>query len=189
MQLHFWRLLMAYKLGQMLGIAATLLCIAIPFWKKKWQMLVNTIVVNLFVALNFILIGRIGSAFAMCLIAVVQSIVALVHNFRDTPVRRWEQVLFLVLYVGLGLYSIVSAPGFIPEVSFVNLLELLPVAAAAVLVISVFLRDEQQTRKLNLLNALLWFVYDAIVGATAAFSQLISIAANVTAMLKYRKKN
>ena len=96
---------------------------------------------------------------------------------------------FFVLYVGLGLYSIVSAPGFIPEVSFGNLLELLPVAAAAVLVISVFLRDEQQTRKLNLLNALLWFVYDAIVGATAAFSQLISIAANVTAMLKYRKKN
>lgn len=180
---------MAYKLGQMLGIAATLLCIAIPFWKKKWQMLVNTIVVNLFVALNFILIGRIGSAFVMCLIAVVQSIVALVHNLRDTLVRRWEQLLFLALYVGLGFYSIVSAPGFVPEISFTNLLELLPIAAAAVLVISVFIRDEQQTRKMNLLNALLWFVYDAIVGATAVFSQLISIAANVTAIVKYRKKN
>lgn len=179
---------MAYTVGQALGIAATLLGISIPFRKKKSQMLICTAVTNFLVACNFLLIGRIGSAFVIDLVAVAQSFVSLHHVQKGIPISKVEHILFLLLYVGLGLSGIVSAPGFVPELSADNLLELLPVAASVLCVFSVFVRDEQKTRALSLGNAALWIIYDAIVGTTAVFSQIISFIAITAALIRYRKR-
>lgn len=179
---------MAYTIGQALGILATVLGISLPFWKKKSQMLIVTAVTNFLVACNFLLIGKIGSAFVLDLVAVAQSFVSLHHVKKDTPVTRGEHVLFLLLYIGLGFAGIVSAPGFVPELSAANLLELLPIAAAVIIVSAVFVRDEQKTRALSLGNAALWIIYDAIIGTTAVFSQIFSFIAITAALIKYRKK-
>ena len=98
---------MNYIIGQVLGIAATVCTIILPFFKKKWQILALNIAVNLLVAMNYILIGQIGSAAVLCLVAVVQSIVSMVHSTRGTAVPTWESILFAVLYVGCGLFGII----------------------------------------------------------------------------------
>lgn len=179
---------MAYFIGQALGIIATFLGISIPFWKKKSQMLICTALTNFLVACNFLLIGKIGSAFVMDLVAVAQSFVSLRHVQKGSPVSKAEHILFLLLYVGLGFAGIISAPGFVPELSAANLLELLPIAAAVLCVFSVFVRDEQKTRALSLGNAALWVIYDAIVGTTAVFSQIFSFIAITAALIRYRKR-
>ena len=53
---------MQYLIGQGCGLVATAASIIMPFYKKKWQMLVNTAAINLLMALNFVLIGELGSA-------------------------------------------------------------------------------------------------------------------------------
>ena len=179
---------MQYIIGQLLGYASTVCVIILPFFKKKWQILVANILVNLFVALNFILIGKIGSAAFLCMVAIAQSIVSMVHDNKGTPITLVEKLLFLVLYVGFGFFGIVTAPGFVWELNTTNLLELMPIAGALMLMFSVFSKSEQTMRKFLLCNATIWTIYTAIVGSTAFFTDLVCMVSTASALIKYRKK-
>ena len=53
---------MMYYIGQAMGILALIGCFVNPLFKKKWQMLVTTMVVNMLLALNLIFIGQVTSA-------------------------------------------------------------------------------------------------------------------------------
>lgn len=179
---------MNYIIGQILGILATICTIILPFFKKKWQILALNIGVNLFVSLNFILIGQIGSAAFLCMVAIVQSIVSMRHDVKGTPVSLPEKILFLVLYVGFGFFGMVAAPGFVCAVNYENLLELMPIVGALMLMFSVFAKDEQTLRKFLLANATIWTAYTALVGSTAFFADFIAMCSTATALFKYRQK-
>ena len=179
---------MGYIIGQIFGILSTVCTIILPFFKKKGQILALNIGINLLVAANMVLIGQIGSAIFLCLVAVVQSIVSMVHDTKGTPVSLGEKFLFLVLYVGFGIFGIVTAPGFVPELSWDNALELLPILGALMLMFSVFSKDEQTLRKFLLANAGIWTVYTAIIGSTVFFTDLASTISTATALYKYRKR-
>ena len=177
-----------YILGQVLGGCSTVCTIILPFFKKKWQILVLNIAVNLLIASNLALIGQIGSGVFLCLVAVVQSIVSMHHDQKGTPVSLFEKVLFLVLYVGFGFFGIVTAPDFVPAINTKNLLELMPIVGALMLMFSVFSKTEQTMRKFLLVNATIWTIYTAIVGSTAFFTDLVCMCSTTTALIKYRKK-
>ena len=179
---------MSYILGQALGLCSTACTIILPFFKKKWQILALNIAVNLFLTLNFLLIGQFGSAMFLCLVAMVQSGISIIHNVKNTKVSLPETILFTVLYVGFGVFGILTAPGFVPELNFTNLLEILPIIGALMLMISVFAPDEQTTRKFLLANALIWTVYTAIVGSTAFFTDVVAAISTASALWKYRKR-
>ena len=179
---------MNYILGQTIGILATFLIVAMPLFRKKWQMLGATLAGNLMMALNFILIGQFGSAICLYFVAIVQSIVSMWHTVKETGVRAWEQVLFCGLYVGLGIFGIVTAPGFLPEVNLDNLMEILPIIGSAMLTFSIFARSEQKTRIFLLVNAVLWSVYTAYVGSTAFFAEVFTAVTTVISLYRYRKK-
>ena len=53
---------MMYYIGQGMGILATIGCFVNPLFKKKWQMLVATMLVNILLALNLVFIGQVTSA-------------------------------------------------------------------------------------------------------------------------------
>lgn len=179
---------MQYIIGQILGIVATVVTVAMPLLRKKWQMLAATIAGNLLMAMNFVLIGQIGSAIFMYLVAIVQSVVSMNHTVKGTKVKVWEQMLFCGLYVGLGLLGIAAAPDFIPEVSPENLLELLPIFGSAMLTFSIFARSEQTTRKFLLINASVWAVYTASVGSTTFFAEFFAAVITAVSLWKYRQK-
>ena len=177
---------MAYLIGQFLGLLVPIFTITVPFWKKKWQILACAIVVNALMVANMLLIGQVGSAALLCAVAVVQSIVSMVHYFRDTPVKGWENVLFFVLYVGLGFVGMFTAPGFVFGINRQNLIKLMPIIGAVLMMLSVFARSEQTTRKFLQSNALVWMVYTAIVGSTVFFAQVGAVIADCVALYKYR---
>ena len=179
---------MQYIIGQILGIGSTVCTIILPFFKKKWQILAANILVNLLISLNFILIGKIGSAAFLCMVAIAQSIVSMVHDTKGTPISLVEKILFLLLYVGFGFFGIVTAPGFVRELNTTNLLELMPIVGALMLMFSVFSKDEQTMRKFLLANATIWTIYTAIVGSTAFFTDLVCMISTTSALIKYRKK-
>ena len=88
---------------------------------------------------------------------------------------------------GLGFFGILTAPGFVPELSGKNLLELLPIVGSAMLTFSIFARSEQTTRKFLLVNASIWAVYTAIVGSTTFFAEFFAAVTTAAALWKYRK--
>ncbi len=179
---------MSYILGQIFGLLSTVCTVILPFFRKKWQILTLNIGINLLVAANMVLIGQIGSAVFLCLVAVVQSIVSMVHDSRGTPISLAEKILFMVLYVGFGLLGIVTAPGFVMQLSWDNALELMPILGALMLMFSVFSKDEQTLRKFLLANATIWTIYTAIIGSTVFFTDLASAVSTIAALYKYRER-
>ena len=62
----------------------------------------------------------------------------------------------------------------------------MPIIGAVLMMLSVFARGEQTTRKFLLSNALVWMVYTAIVGSTVFFAQVGAVIADCVALYKYR---
>ena len=179
---------MAYYIGQFFGLLTIVCSLIMPFLKKKWQLLWANIAINLLVILNMALIGQFGSAIFLCLVAIVQSAIALPRTKTGKAPGTPETVLFTVLYVSFGFLGIVTAPNFTWAMNYRNLLELLPILGALSQMISVFVRDEQDTRKWLLCNAVFWVIYSAAVGSSVVFNDILAVISTSTALYKYRKR-
>lgn len=179
---------MAYIIGQVFGLLTIVCSLVMPFLKRKWQLLVANMTINVLTILNLSLIGQFGSANFLCLVAIIQSAIALPRAEKRAEPGKTETILFTVLYVGFGFFGIFSAPDFVPAVNLRNLLELLPIMGALAQMISVFVPDEQTTRKWLLCNAVVWLIYSASVGSSVVFNDLLAVISTSTALCKYRKK-
>lgn len=179
---------MNYWIGQGFGVLSTITDISLPLFKKKWQMLVANIAVNTFLLLNLVFLGEIGSGIFLFLVAMVQGTVNLVHTLREKDPAKWEYALFFCLYVGLGFYGLVTAPGFVPGINPKNLLELLPILGAVFSMLFVSTRDEQKSRVFLLVCSFLWTVYHAIILSTSFFGSFIGVITCIIAMIRDRKK-
>ena len=179
---------MNYWIGQGFGVLSTITDISLPLFKKKWQKLVANIAVNTFLLLNLVFLGQIGSGIFLFLVAMLQGSVNLVHTLREKPPKKWEYALFFCLYVGLGFYGLVTAPGFQPVINGKNLLELLPILGAVLSMLFVSTRDEQTSRIYLLICSSLWTVYHAIILSTSFFGSFFGVVTCVIAMIRDRKR-
>ena len=175
-----------YIFGQICGIIGTIITIVQPQFKSKQRILWCTLVVNGLSATNYACVGGVGSAVFLCLIAVVQAAVSIVHVRRDTEIAKWETVLFFLLYMGAGFYGMITSAGFVWGINAHNLLELLPIIGALMLMLSVFAKTEQKTRAFLFCNGAVWAVYCAIIGAATFFTALAAMVSSAVAMWKYR---
>ena len=176
-----------YILGQILGLIGTAVTIATPQFRTKFQILFCNASVNALNALSFAMLGQTGSAVYLCLIAIVQTLVSMWHEKKQTAVMTWETILFFILYAGFGFYGMISSDGFVWSITIHNLLQLLPIIGAVMLMFSVFAKGEQKTRFFLLLNGAAWLVYTAAIGSTVFFTSVASIISTITALWKYRK--
>ena len=179
---------MIYQLGQFCGIVGTLVTLVRPHMQKREQMLLCGILVNAMSALNFLLIGQIGSGVFLCLIAIVQSAASIRHERQNTPVSPGENILFFLLYMGFGFYGMITSEGFVWGISWHNMLQLLPILAALMLMLSVFAKEEQKSRVFLLFNGVFWIAYTAVIRSTTFFTTVASMASTAAALWKYRKK-
>jgi hypothetical protein len=176
-----------YLIGQLCGLAGTAITLVQPQFRKKFHILICTMLVNGLNALNFTFIGQFGVSVYLCLVAVFQALVMMWHNRKGSAVTRWENILFLLLYVGFGLYGMVSAPDFTWGLTWATALEVLPILGALMLMLSVFAPTEQKTRLLLLFNGSAWLVYTAVIGAAAFFTSVVAMISAGIALWKYRK--
>ena len=175
-------------LGQICGFFSTAASILMPLFKKKWQMLLGTLLINLLIALNLILIGELGPGAALCLLAAVQCVFSLLHTAKNTQASRAETVSFCILYLVLGFLGLIAAPGFRWELSWRNARELLPILGSLLSMTFVFIREEQKARWFLLATCLVWALYTGLVGASSFFAQAASAIITLFAIFKYRKQ-
>ena len=174
---------MIYYIAQAFGIFATLCCFAMPLFKKKWQMLLVNVGGNLFFILNLLLLGANegdlflnSTAMIVNLVSLVQILLSYRHVQKDTPVTKAENIIFLLLYVGMGF------------IGFQRVLDFLPIIASVFNMLAVFQKDEQKTRYLVLFNAAIFCTYYIIIGSTSLLAELMAVITTVIALIKYRKK-
>lgn len=175
---------MIYYIAQGFGIFATLCCFIMPLFKKKWQMLLVTVAGNLFFILNLLLLGaNEGNLFANSTamivngVSLVQVLLSYWHVQKDKPVTTTENIIFLLLYVGLGF------------IGFQRALDFLPIIGSVFNMLAVFQKDEQKTRFLVLCNASIFCAYYIIIGSTSLLAELMAVITTVIALVKYRKKS
>ena len=174
---------MIYYIAQAFGIVATLCCFAMPLFKKKWQMLLITVGGNLFFVLNLLLLGLSqgkllanASAMIVNLVSLAQVLLSYWHVRQEKPVKTLENVIFLILYVGLGFAG------------YQRTLDLLPILGSVFNMLAVFQRDEQKTRYLVLCNASIFCGYYAILGSTSILAELLAMVTTLVALVRYRRK-
>ena len=173
-----------YIIAQAFGIFATLCCFAMPLFKRKWQMLLINIGGNLFFILNLLLLGlhETGNLFANAtamlvnVVSLVQVLISYYHVKKDTPVTTVENILFLLLYVGMGFMG------------YNRILDLLPIVASVFNMLAVFQKDEQKTRVLVLFNASIFCIYYIILGSTSLLAELLAVITTLIGLIRYRKK-
>ena len=134
--------------------------------------------------LNLLLLGlhETGDLFANAtamivnVVSLVQVLISYWHVQKGTPVTKLENIIFLILYVGLGF------------VGFNRALDFLPIIASVFNMLAVFQKDEQKTRLLVLCNASIFCTYYIIIGSTSLLAELLAVVTTVIALIRYRKR-
>ena len=165
-----------YIFGQALGILATICCFVGPIWKKRYQMQLTSMVANVLVGVNTLILNGVCTAMIMNMVAIVQICFALYHLKKETSVSVTENIVFLIAYIFCG------------ALGFEEYIDILPVFGAVLFMICVFQKDAQKARVIGIANAVTYLAYYAILGSTSAFPQVVAIGMNSIAIYKYRKK-
>lgn len=182
----FW-----YYFAQALGIIVTLQCFINPFFKKRWQMLVNVALMNVLMAANIFILNNftIGSAIILNIVALIQALINYFHDRRAKTAPLWEQIVFTVLYVGGGFWGLLNATGYNLFANvWQTLLELLPIIGALFNMLTVFASNTQTMRKFTLGNAAVWCIYTGILLSTNFFAEFVAFVSTAIALYKYRSK-
>lgn len=167
---------MAYYLGQFFGLLVLVCTLVGNQLPKKWMMITVALLTNVFAGLNVVLLGQIGSAVMVNVVAVIQTLVALWHEHKKTKVTLTEKIIFFVAYVGFGL---LGCKGW---------MDILPVAGALMFLLSIFAKNEQGVRAFTVANAIIWIVYYVLIGSSTLFAQIGNLISNLIALWRYREK-
>ena len=162
-------------IAQIIGIVVTALCIVSYQLERKWQMLFISFVANFLNVIMFFLLNGVTSAVMVSLTATAQCAVNSFFAYKGKEPTLVQKIIFTVLYVVSG------------ALQYKVLLDILPILASLLFMISVFQKTEQKLRVFCAANAAVWIVYDCIVGTTAVFGQIFSLVSISVALIRYRK--
>lgn len=166
---------MTYILGQIVGIFVTITVIIIQQLKKRTQILWASVFVNILGALNVLLIDGFGAGVTVNFVAILQLLIALWHEKKNTVETVIEKIIFLILYVGVGIFTYNSK------------YDILAILAAVFYMVAMMQKKEQRIRLFLLANMGSWTIYHGILRSTGIFAQLAGIASAVIALIRYRK--
>lgn len=167
---------MTYILGQIVGIFVTITVIIIQQLKKRTQILWASVCVNVLGALNVLLLDGFGAGVTVNFVAIMQLLIALWHEKKNTNETVIEKVIFLILYVGVGI------------ISYQSELDILAILAAVFYMVAMLQKKEQRIRLFLLANMSSWTIYHGILRSTGIFAQLAGIASALIALYRYKKK-
>lgn len=163
-------------IAQILGIIVTLLCIFLTQLKRKWQILLVSFIANFLNIVMFFLLNGITSAVMVSVTATLQCAINGYLSYKNKESSVLQKIIFMFLYIISG------------ALQFNVFLDILPIIASLLFMLAVFQKTEQKMRLFYAGNAVLWIVYDAIIGTTAVFAQIFSLISICIALFRYRKR-
>ena len=168
-----------FYIAQFIGIITTIGAVVTVQFKNIQTILVGEIILNLLIALNFILLGG-GSGAGVCVLATVQTIWIYFYSRRG---KKFPTLLNIGFMVGYIVTSSFSFSGFPSVISCI---------AALFYALSVTQPNAKKYRVYMLINGLLWVVYDINLHAWTSILTHGFLATSVLvamARLDYCKKS
>ncbi len=172
-----------YIIAQTFGLLQSACCLIGPYFKHRWQMLVNSMVSVTFLILNLLLLAIANPDSGVNYSGIIINAVALVvlsfslwHVRKGTQAPIYEKIIFFAAYLILGALGV---RGWV---------DLFPILGAVFFMLAAFQHNEQKTRFIYLFNTASWFTYHCFVGSSAAIGQLASFCMYAIALYRYSKK-
>lgn len=162
-----------FLLAQILGFIAMSTNVIAVQLKTKKQILLTIVVGNILFVISYFLLG----AYTGALISGINAIEVIINTKLEEKGKPIPKTL-------IGLYFIIAIT--IGAFTFNSFMDLLPVLAAILFILTLIQSKEKNIRLLLLGNNISWLIYDFLAMAYAAgFSDLFVIASTLTAIYRY----
>lgn len=162
-----------FILAQILSLIAMVINVVAVQLKTKKQILLAIVAANIFYVTSYILLG----AYTGALTCIILIIVIIINTILEDKGKRTPKIL-------IGAYSIIYIT--IGIITFKNLIDILPIIASILFIVTLIQEKEKYVRILILGNATSWIIYDFIVSAyLTSVSDLFVIVSTITAIYRY----
>ena len=176
----------AFILAQCISVGTGILAIALKQMKTMKMILLFEVIVNLLASTNYLLLGGDAGAIVSVL-AILHSIVMLLHSKKEKTPHVAVTVAFMVAYTACSTYSLIAKS---------DVMEILPAVSAICFSMTLVQKLPFRYRLWSVANCVCWVIYD---GYTASYVMLLVhfgiLVSTVVAMvridgiLKFIKKN
>ncbi|MBR3131160.1 YgjV family protein [Candidatus Saccharibacteria bacterium] len=165
-----------FIIAQIFGILGIIASVCSMQFKKRKTIFIVLLLLNLFSALNFIFLGTFASAY-ICLFAILEMLINGAFEKKNKPVPKYVVGIYIIINIALG------------TLSFSGPLDIIPITCALIFCATILTKEEQDIRKLTLLNQILWLIFDLSVGAYMfAISNVLTIISTSIALYRFHKK-
>lgn len=161
-------------LAQIIGLIASIIMIgAIQVKDKKNLYLILNILVKVLYAMNFVLLSAYSGTVTQ-LIGLVITIIAYVYTRKDLVVPKLLTGIFILITLIGGIFT------------YNNIYSFMAIGCGVTYALIVASKNMKTIRKLNLLQAFLWTIYDLIINAyTASISSAFVFVSTLIAIFRY----
>lgn len=163
-------------LAQLFGLMASLCTIISSQRRYKTEILLLLLLGECFFAFNFLFLGA-YSGFLMSLIAAIITTISYLYSRinKRIPTILIIAIIVLLIIAGFSCYQKIT--------------DILPVISLILYVILVIQKKEKNIRRISLVSASLWIIYDISVGAyVGMISDTLYIISSFTAIIRYDSK-
>ncbi len=141
--------------------------------KTKKQILLTIVVSNLLFVISYILLGACIGALT-CGIVAIEIIINTILEDKGKVTPKFLIIIYLIISIILGITT------------FNSLIDLLPITASILFILTLRQSKEKYVRLLILGNLTSWIIYDFFVKAyLAGISDLFVISSTITAIYRY----
>lgn len=138
---------MEFYVAQAISVVMALFALASMQFKNLKMVLACQIVSNVLCASTYFLLGGFSGA-GICLIAILQSVVYFILNYKKIEPPLYVAIVFVCLFIGCSV------------IYYKSPIDLLSAGAAICFAISMVQKSSAKTRIVYLLNPIFWTVYD-----------------------------
>lgn len=160
-------------LAQIMGLIASIIMILGIQVKEKKYICLIFIVAKIFYGINFVLLSAYSGAINQ-IIGLVITVVSYIYTKRNKKIPLWISFIFIIITLIGGAFT------------YSNIYSLLAIGAGITYALIVASNNMKTIRKLNLIQSLLWTIYDLIISAyTASISSVFVFVSTLIAIFRY----
>lgn len=162
-----------FILAQIFGILIIVANALSMQMKKKQQILIMFILANLFSTINFVLLQSYSGAI-ICFVAIIQTMINYFFDKKKKKLPKWLISSYIIAFILCGL------------ITYQTYLDILPILCSILYTTTIIQTREKNIRRITLINAILWLVYDfAAMAYTAGISDMVILISTLVGMYRF----
>ncbi len=162
-----------FSFAQFFGILVIITNVLAMQMRKKCQIILMLILVNLLSSINFIMLQSYSGAI-VCFFAIAQTIINKKFENKNQQVPKKIILIYILISIVLGLFV------------FTKWIDVLPIVCAILYIFAIVQNKEKNIRKLSLINVIIWLSYDLISQAYAIFiSDFLTLISILVGMYRF----